>query len=80
MPTPGGLPKRGEVWERTARAPGQPTTVTRFVVLARGGGAYWSLTVRVPGRGRQLWVDASAWFAWGELAYIGPAPPPAVRK
>lgn len=74
MPTPGGLPKKGEVWERRYRYPGQaqPTTV-RFTVLARGGGDYWSLRVRIQGRPPQLWVDAAAWHSWGELHYIGPA-------
>lgn len=71
MPTPTGLPKPGEVWERTLRLPPdwRPETV-RFKVLARGTGSYWSLTVDA-GKGRQMWVDASYWLSQGELRYVG---------
>jgi len=74
MPTPTGLPKVGEVWERTWSLPPdwKPQTI-RFVVLERGRGDYWSLRVYVPGKGRQLWVDPANWFRLGQLKYIGPA-------
>jgi hypothetical protein len=79
MPTPGGLPKAGEVWERTFSQPPAEPVVTRFVVLDRTGGDYWALRVWVPGKGpgtgRQLWVDPAYWLQRGELAYIGPAGP-----
>jgi hypothetical protein len=76
MPTPAGLPRAGEVWERTIKLPqdAQPETV-RFVVLHRNGGEYWSLLVWVPGQGRQLWVDPAYWLAKGWLRYIGTAGP-----
>lgn len=79
MPNGTGLPKVGEVWERTWKLPPDwKEHRTRFVVLARGRGDYWSLTVAIPGDGkftRKLWVDAAAWFAWGELMYIDKAGP-----
>jgi|HubBroStandDraft_3_1064219.scaffolds.fasta_scaffold42665_3 hypothetical protein len=80
MPTPGGLPKAGEVWERTIKLPPDWTpSVLRFVVLERTGGEYWALRVWVPGKGpgtgRQLWVDPAYWHQRGELAFIGPAGP-----
>lgn len=76
MPTPGGLPKVGEVWERqpfdTRKKP------QRFVVLARGRGDYWSLRVAYQKDGqyvRDLWVDPAYAFSRGMLKYIGPAGP-----
>jgi len=75
MPTPTGLPKAGEVWQRTHALPGREPVSFQFVVLARGGGSYWSLRVYVPGKGRVLWVDPAYWFAQGQLAYVGPAGP-----
>jgi len=76
MPTPTGLPKVGEVWERTLKLPPDwnPQNV-RFVVLERGRGDYWPLRVYIPGKGPQLWVDAAYYLAHGELKYIGPAGP-----
>jgi hypothetical protein len=85
MPTPTGLPKVGEVWERTWSQPPawHPDTV-RFVVLERGSGSYWSLRVYVananPGNERQLWVDSSYWFSRGQLKYLEPAGPETKKK
>jgi hypothetical protein len=42
MPTPTGLPKVGEVWERTFSQPPAEPVVTRFVVLERTAGDYWA--------------------------------------
>lgn len=80
MPTPGGRPKAGEVWEWTFRVyDSKPTktriTKIRFVVLERSRGDYWALRVFIPGQGRKLWVDASYRLSRGELRYIGPAGP-----
>jgi len=82
MPTKrGGLPQVGEVWERTYKAPPDWTPqITRFVVLHRGRGDYWSLRVYIPGAGRKLWVDPAIWFRLGELKYIGEAGPETKRK
>lgn len=85
MPTPAGLPKAGEVWERRySELVGKPATrethVTRFVVLHRGRGDYWSLSVFVPPNSRYLWVDASYWLAQNELFYVGPAGPQTKKK
>ena len=75
MPTSTGLPRVGEVWERTYRAAFGETHSFRFVVLERGRGDYWSLRGFIPGQGKSLWVDASYWLKQGELRYIGPAGP-----
>jgi hypothetical protein len=81
MPTPTGLPKVGEVWERTIKLPPDwVPVVTRFVVLERTGGDYWALRVWLPARGRrpgrrELWVDPAYSLQRGELAYVGPAGP-----
>ena len=86
MPTPTGLPKVGEVWEKTIKLPprrqGEPweTTVIRFVVLERGRGDYWSLKVYVPGLGRDHWVDPAYYFGIGQLKYIGSAGPNTKKK
>lgn len=82
MPTAiGGLPRRGEVWERRFRfPPGWELNVVRFVVLERSGGDYWSLRVFVPGKGRQLLVDPAYWLSRGELSYVGPAGPQTRKK
>lgn len=78
MPTPTGLPKVGEIWERTYRLPPdwEPNTV-RFEVLSRSGGEYWSMRVRVLSpvaefqNPVQLWVDPAYWFSQGELKFTG---------
>jgi len=76
MPTPTGLPKTAEVWERTITLPPDWTPhVTRCVVLKRGTGSYWPLSVYVPGAGQVLWLDAAYLLARGSLKYIGPAGP-----
>ncbi len=80
MPTPTGLPKVGEVWERRFGYPNSETTPIRFVVLERGGGAYWPLRVYIAGKGRVLWVDSAYWFSQGELKYVGPAGPETKKK
>jgi hypothetical protein len=81
MPTPTGLPKVGEVWEQTVSLPPDWNPhITRFVVLERGRGDYWSLRVFIPGKGRQLWVDATYHFKNGGLKYIGPAGAETKRK
>lgn len=73
MPTPAGLPKVGEVWERTVSLPPDWLPYrTRFAVIERGRGDRWSLLVYVPGEGRR-WVNAAAWLARGQLRHIGPA-------
>jgi hypothetical protein len=82
MPTPGGLPKRGEIWTRTTRLPPdwKPNVIT-FVVIERGKGFYWSLRVHIPRIPMtQLWVDASYWLKQGELKYVGPAGPETRKK
>lgn len=83
MPTPTGLPKPGEIWERTIRLPitGKPgkwdTTVTRFVVLERTAGQNWSLRVHARGdrQPKRWWTDVSYGFSKGEFRYIGQAGP-----
>jgi hypothetical protein len=92
MPTPSGLPKVGEVWERHFRLPARNPDAKvrweehriRFVVLERGTGTYWSLRVYIPTAPEhhqtQLWVDASYWKQQGQLHYIGPAGPETRKK
>lgn len=85
MPTPGGLPKVGEVWELTRKLPPDwSPIVTQFVVLQRTGGSYWSLRVYVRDhRGnwvRKLWVDISNDFRLGNLKYVGVAGPKTKAK
>jgi hypothetical protein len=76
MPTPTGLPKVGEVWESTRKLPPDWTPhVTRFVVLERGRGDYWSMRVYIPGQGKKLWLDPAYQMMMGGLKYIGPAGP-----
>lgn len=82
MPTATGLPKIGEIWERTSKLPPDwEPVVTRFVVLERSRGDYWSLRVYAhivgsdqPGQVR-LWVDPSYWLSKGELSYVKEAGP-----
>ena len=74
MPTPSGLPKTGEVWERTLKLPPDWLPhVTRFVVIERGRGDYWPLRVWTPTRGVVLLVDMSYALQRGELRFLGPA-------
>jgi hypothetical protein len=81
MPTPTGLPRVGEVWERTIKLPPDwAPHVTRFVVLERGRGDYWSMRVYVPGKGSSLWVDPAYDMQMGHLKYIGPAGPETKKK
>ena len=81
MPTPTGLPKVGEVWERTVKLPPDWTPhTTRFVVLERGGGNYWSMRVYVPGKGRDRWVNPAYAMKMGQLKYIGPAGPETKKR
>jgi hypothetical protein len=86
VPTPTGLPKTGEVWERTWRQPPdwQPQSM-RFVVLNRGKGDYWSLRVAIsqgPGKPylREHWVDPAYAFSRNQLKYIGPAGPETKKR
>lgn len=80
MPTPTGLPKVGEIWERTTKLPPdwRPQTI-RFLVLERGRGELWSMKVYIPKRGTMLWPEASYFMHVQELSYIGDANPQ-VRK
>jgi hypothetical protein len=82
MPTPGGLPKAGEIWERTQRLPTDPQShTTVFRVIERKPGSYWAIRVQVitidgkpprpPNDQPRLWVDASYWWSKGELRYLG---------
>jgi hypothetical protein len=77
MPTPTGLPKAGEVWERRFRLPPDWQLQTgRVTILERSGGSYWSVRVRLhkPEEHQppvQLWVDASYWHSKGEFVYVG---------
>lgn len=85
MPTPTGLPRVGEVWERTFRLPPEPghkvqIQKIRFVVLERGTGSYWSLRVHTANGDDQLWTDASYWQRNGQLRYIGLAGPETKKK
>ena len=80
MPTPGGLPKPGEVWKRTSKLPPDwKPHVTVFKVLERGRGDYWSMRVNVLSingatpvynKDRQLWVDCAYWVSKGELEFL----------
>jgi hypothetical protein len=82
MPTPTGLPRVGEVWERNVVLPGQPQIPVQAVVLERSQGDYWGLKVAIPSKGgwiRTNWVDPAYWLGQGWLRYIGPAGP-ATRK
>jgi len=80
MPTPSGLPQRGEVWERRFKLPPDwEENVWRFTVRERGLGELWSMRVKLhePGPHQDpnpLWVDCAYWFKQGELHYIGPEP------
>jgi hypothetical protein len=72
MPTPTGLPKRGERWKFTQALPPDwiPESVV-VTVLNRTGGEYWALYV-LPDDGKaRLWVDASYFWATGKLTYEG---------
>jgi hypothetical protein len=81
MPTPGGLPKTGEVWQRTWRLPPDwKPNIRRFVVIERSRGDYWSMTVWTPDAGRQLLVDPAYWMSRGELRYIDKAGPVTRKK
>lgn len=95
MPTPSGLPKRGEVWERRFRLPEHGVWhdyTMRFVVIERGTGSYWPLRIFTPGIRKdggelvpsrqqiQLCVDAAYWFGQRELHYIGIAGPETKKK
>jgi hypothetical protein len=54
MPTPTGLPKPGEIWEKRTKLP-EPgggdrvwkEYVTRFQVISRSRGDYWAMHVKV---------------------------------
>jgi len=87
MPTPTGLPKVGEVWEKTSKLPkpggrGWDVTVTRFVVLERTSGDSWSMRVHVSGdRVKQRWwSDVAYWFSTGCYKYIGQAGPETKKR
>lgn len=83
MPTPTGLPKVGEVWERTTRIYSSKPTRTRiqkirFVVMERGRGDYWSMRVAIRKGDHykiSLWVDPAYAMQQRQLTYIGPAGP-----
>ena len=71
MPTPTGLPKPGEIWERRVKLPPDWALQTFEVeVIERGTGAYWSLRVKEPSGKISLWVDASYWASRGELVFV----------
>jgi hypothetical protein len=80
MPTPTGLPKVGEVWERKFGYPRSEDVPVRFVVLRRSAGEYWALWVYIADSGKSLWPDASYWMSQGELKYIGPAGPETKKR
>lgn len=85
MPTPTGLPKVGEVWERTARVYGMtPERIriqkVKFVVLERTRGFYWAIRVQTEDGSRHIWTDASYWHHQGQLRYVGPAGPETKKK
>lgn len=85
MPTPTGLPKVGEVWDRKFGYPNQEEAPLRFVVLERSRGDYWALRVYIqnPGHNRPhrvLWVDAAYWMSQGEFEYVGPAGPKTKKR
>jgi hypothetical protein len=80
MPTPGGLPKVGEVWELAIKLPGQPVEPRKFVVTKRTGGSYWALRVFSYSRGRELLVDPAFWLQSGWLKYVGEAGPKTREK
>jgi hypothetical protein len=80
MPTPGGLPKAGEVWELQVDVMGDKGPLQRFVVTERSPGEYWSIrTIDAQGR-RNLLVDAPYFLSRGELRYIGVAGPKTKKK
>jgi hypothetical protein len=61
----------GEVWRYRPVVPGQPTQTYDVVVVARGTGSFWSLTVRHIDTGREaLWVDASYFHHVGQLTFV----------
>jgi hypothetical protein len=80
MPTPGGLPKVGEIWEKRVRRMAGSGDPVRFVVLERTSGSEWGMRVAyiVERDGRKLWertlwVDCSYGLQQGWYKYIGPA-------
>jgi len=88
MPTPTGLPKKGEVWEKRTRTRATSPTrarysAVRFVVLERSRGDYWSLRVAIrtdQGYRKELFVDPAYWLEQGWLIYIGPAGPETKKR
>jgi hypothetical protein len=81
MPTPGGLPRAGEVWEATRKLPPDyKPNVTRFVVISRGTGSYWSMRVYTSTGVRRLMLDGAWMLKRGELKFVGPAGPKTRKK
>jgi hypothetical protein len=80
VPTPGGLPKAGEVWERTITILRDVGPTVRVVVLERSRGDYWALRV-IDSKGRKhLWVDGAYALQQDWLKYIGPAGPETKKR
>lgn len=82
MPTPTGLPKVGEVWEKQVNVLGEVGPKIRFVVTERSRGDYWAMRVAYivtrDGRNyweRELWVDCAYGLQQGWYKYIGPSGP-----
>jgi hypothetical protein len=76
MPTPGGKPKVGEIWEhRSSLPPDWKVVKHQVIVLEVNRGSYWSMRVANSKGERALWVDAAYWFSQGDLVYIGEAGP-----
>lgn len=82
MPTPTGLPKPGEIWERTIKRPPnfRPESVQFIVLERRGSGSQWSLRVYLKNHGERTWVDAGFLFGSREFQYIGVAGPKTKKR
>jgi hypothetical protein len=75
MPTPTGLPKKGEIWRLAIQIPGHPRQPKHVIVLERGSGSYWSMRVADRSGNRTQWVDCAYWFKMGWLTYVQDAGP-----
>lgn len=73
MPTPTGLPKKGDRVEALEWATRE--LQGRGEVVARGGGAFWSLTIRWDKGGTSTNVDAAWWWKQGLLRLEKPPAP-----
>src|SRR5512145_2800630 len=77
MPTPGGLPKPGEIWRRTQTLPKAgtggrewETTTVDVEIIERGSGQMWSVQVRLPDGQVKLWTEMSYDWSRGNFTFL----------